>query len=184
MREDEKAWLAQVQARVDAVPPPPWTYAHGDDLDHWELWNSETGEHLVQDDSGVEPSTEFLEFISHARSDIPRLLALVEEQEAKIAVLRAEVAEWKAAAEHPSRLDKWLQESEWAIKWAEGEKKLALATDALEEAKEGLMSAAETLGNCCEERCVPTHLEVASNKAYLDGARQALAQLRGEGEKG
>lgn len=57
---------------------------------------------------------------------------------------------------------------------------LAIAVEALEDAMGGLCNAWHDLGNCMEERCVPSVGEVSSCRAYLDDARDTLAKLKGE----
>ena len=55
--------LEKLERLANANEPGPWYYRHGTSCDHWELWNEEHT-FMVQDDSGVEPTTDFLEYIS------------------------------------------------------------------------------------------------------------------------
>lgn len=72
--------LDELKKLCEEATPGPWDFRHGspDGFDHWELWNPETGEFVVQDDSGVEPSKENLAFIAAARSALPKLIAEIE----------------------------------------------------------------------------------------------------------
>ncbi len=70
--------LDELKALEAAATPGPWEYAHGNVIDHWELWNPKTSEYVVQDDSGVEPRTEDLALIAAARTMLPRLIAVAE----------------------------------------------------------------------------------------------------------
>lgn len=71
------SWLEEIEARLKAVPRGPWTYCQGSETDHWELWNDE--ESIVQDDSGVDPSTEVLEYISNSPTDTALLISALRE---------------------------------------------------------------------------------------------------------
>ena|SRR5687768_14489490 len=66
--------LDDMQRLCDDATPGPWIFCHGDLHNHWELWNPKTAEWVVQDDSGVEPSTENLTFIAHSRTLLPKLI--------------------------------------------------------------------------------------------------------------
>jgi hypothetical protein len=72
---DLERLLAEIEARANAATPEPWVYSHGNEIDHWELFNPDEAVWVVQDDSDVEPSTANLEFIAHSRQDVPRLVA-------------------------------------------------------------------------------------------------------------
>lgn len=67
---------AEIRRILSLVPPLPWHVSKGDDFDHWELWSShpEKGFHMVQGDSGVEPSEGFLEYLVKSREIIEYLL--------------------------------------------------------------------------------------------------------------
>lgn len=70
--------LSDLKKLSDEATPGPWHGCVGDELDHWELYNPETGEHVVQDDSGVDPRAEDIEFICAARTYLPKLIAVAE----------------------------------------------------------------------------------------------------------
>lgn len=77
--------LAAIQARADAATEGPW---HVDDEEQTVRAREYAGE-IVYDRSAEHPSewAEFkqtAEFIAHARADVPALLALVREQQARI----------------------------------------------------------------------------------------------------
>jgi len=61
---------------LNLVPPLPWHFSDGDDLDHWELWSSDKhrGFHMVQDDSDVPPDPGFIEYVLNSRRIIESLL--------------------------------------------------------------------------------------------------------------
>jgi hypothetical protein len=68
--------INEIERILNLVPPLPWHVSCGDDFDHWELWSSDPkkGCHMIQDDSGVEPSKEFLEYLVKSREIIEKLL--------------------------------------------------------------------------------------------------------------
>lgn len=72
--------IAKLKELEEKITPAPWKYSHGTTMDHWELWSNVEGDPVweVQDDSGVEPSTEFLEFITQTRNALPTLLKVIE----------------------------------------------------------------------------------------------------------
>lgn len=61
------AKLAEIKARCEAATPGPW-YADG-----WALWDDDHGEFVELHDTDPDA-----QFIAHARSDIPALLAEAE----------------------------------------------------------------------------------------------------------
>lgn len=75
-----ESYLKDLKAITEKVSPPPWKYRHGTTMDHWELWSDKDDDMVweIQDDSGVEPSTEFLEFIATSRSAVPKLIEVCE----------------------------------------------------------------------------------------------------------
>lgn len=91
MTEDR---LTAIQARVDAAQPPPWVFAvtgpRGDDgicfdFTDWHRENGGEGFRFEQ------PTEDDIDFIAHAREDIPFLLA--------------EVRRYREALERIERLD-------------------------------------------------------------------------------
>lgn len=72
--------LDELENLAKAATPGPWEYELGSDdgFDHWQLFNPETLEYLVQDDSGVEPETRNLAFIAAANpATVLKLIAVV-----------------------------------------------------------------------------------------------------------
>lgn len=70
--------LENIQKLCDEATPEPWQWGPGNPIDHWELWNPIEHVWIVQDDAGVEPRFEDLEFIAISRTLIPQLLAIAE----------------------------------------------------------------------------------------------------------
>jgi hypothetical protein len=94
MLEDVAARLAAIQARADAATPGPWTYAPGRDPHSADPYAREGDLYgpsyvPIPDSGAFEPAD--MEFVAHAREDIPYLLALVAEQQAEIMMLRRQV---------------------------------------------------------------------------------------------
>jgi hypothetical protein len=74
--------LDEMQKLCDGLPKPPWHYAHGDLLDHWTIDNDE--ESIIQDDSGVEPTTEFLQFVCASREFVPWAIERIQKLEEEL----------------------------------------------------------------------------------------------------
>ncbi|NJL54194.1 hypothetical protein HC928_02760 [bacterium] len=72
--------INEIKGRIEKLPPTPWHYSDGDDFDHWQVWGDDCV-HLVQDDSGVLPDQDFIDFILHAKDDINYLLSLIDQPE-------------------------------------------------------------------------------------------------------
>ncbi len=68
--------IQEIKRILSLIPPLPWHYSKGDDFDHWELWSSHPikGYHMIQDDSGVEPSEDFLKYLVTSREIIEYLM--------------------------------------------------------------------------------------------------------------
>jgi len=104
--------LDQIQARADKATAGPWTAQdleteHGhrgifwiSDLNH----GAKTIAEIDANDGGIEAIWSFkdAEFIAHARTDIPALLAMMREQRARLDAV-AELANW--AGKHGWTLD-------------------------------------------------------------------------------
>ena len=90
--------LDQIQARADAASKPPWRLAnprpdgrnmverHG-----YDLYGGEVAEMIIVDTNPADA-----EFIAHARTDVPALLAVVRSQQAKIERAEVIVSEYMA----------------------------------------------------------------------------------------
>ena len=112
--------LADIQRRADAATAGPWMW--GEETSEWgdcgpNLETVERGpaysdgsqgaKELVigswgHDANGISVEDTDAEFIAHARTDVPRLLALVREQAATIARTRAEADSFDELASHAS----------------------------------------------------------------------------------
>lgn len=56
-------YLNKLEKLADRATPGPWKALPGDSFDHWQLYNNKTSEFIVQDDSGVEPPSWFLNYL-------------------------------------------------------------------------------------------------------------------------
>lgn len=65
--------LDELEKLEAKATPGPWKFSHGDNFDHFSIWNDEA-EFVVQDDSDVEPSTENLVAICRLRNAAPALI--------------------------------------------------------------------------------------------------------------
>ena len=70
--------IKEIKDRVASVPKGNWQYLEGDDFDHWQIYSHDYDIAMVQDDSGVPPDENFINFILHAREDLLFLLELHE----------------------------------------------------------------------------------------------------------
>jgi hypothetical protein len=74
--------IEEIKKRLNNFLDGRWSYCEGTDNDHWELTveNKEMTDMvwLVQDDSGVPPDRDFIEFILCAAADLRYLISLVE----------------------------------------------------------------------------------------------------------
>lgn len=86
--------LAEIRARMDAATPGPWvkvnafsSYPECDDKDlHFAIHDSQSNQiAFVEENYWVEDYEADSNFIAHARTDVPRLLAHIEALEAKLA---------------------------------------------------------------------------------------------------
>lgn len=77
MNEDRLVFIKNL---LKSVPRGPWHYYCGDDFDHWQIWSPTDGITMVQDDSGVLPDTDFINFVLQARGIIEELLLEVEKK--------------------------------------------------------------------------------------------------------
>lgn len=68
--------IKEFERVLHLVPPGPWHFHGGDDLDHWMLYSSheKEGYHMVQEDSGVPPCPRFIEYVLKSRNVNERLL--------------------------------------------------------------------------------------------------------------
>ena len=68
--------IKEIKDLLKRVPKSPWHYCGEDDLDHWKIWSSDkkTGYVLVDEDSGVPPDPDFIEFVLNARAIIEDLI--------------------------------------------------------------------------------------------------------------
>lgn len=67
-------WISECEERCKKVPPYPWRVIQGTLLEHWELYSIKTDEFMVQNNSNVEPSHDFLMWLAHAGEDLPKAL--------------------------------------------------------------------------------------------------------------
>jgi hypothetical protein len=70
----KKQRIQQIRDLLASVPRTPWIYEEGTDLDHWELYSNKDYIHMVQDDSGVPPDKDFINFVLQAKEIIQELL--------------------------------------------------------------------------------------------------------------
>lgn len=107
--------LDKARQVIEARTPGPWSWCHGDGFDHWELWNPVTTEWIVQDDSGVEPSTENLKFIALMGTVAEHYQAVAEAAKAIAEIPRLEhpdcVSDWSALRTALVNLDAKLAEA-------------------------------------------------------------------------
>lgn len=106
----EKA-LQEIEERLKPMPPGPWKYMDGDALDHWQLWSDHPreGYHLVQDDSGVEPSPDFVKFLIHARTDMELLVKALRRAIFELEYIKEE---WDREGSHDTGVRQALKEIE------------------------------------------------------------------------
>ena len=100
MTTDDEKFLAECQARADAATPGPWNvkqtpngkrcdgitrdHSHGENECCWDVDDCPYREEIVTTDCGhYGPNLSDAYFIAAARSDIPRLIALVRDEAAK-----------------------------------------------------------------------------------------------------
>ena len=72
----DKKRIGEIKELLNSVPKGPWHFNEGSDFDHWELWSSheKDGCHMVQDDSGVPPDPDFINYVLKSRGIIEELL--------------------------------------------------------------------------------------------------------------
>jgi hypothetical protein len=66
--------LESLENKYSKLPKGPWKFSKGDNFDHWELWSPSEGEWLVQDDSDVTLSEDFIKFLCDAKNDMDILI--------------------------------------------------------------------------------------------------------------
>lgn len=89
---------------AEKIPRGPWMFSPGNALDHWELWNDE--ESIVQDDSGVEPAKEVLEWFALSGTALPALAQAYLELEERCRLAEA-VCELAKDAQHSLEHYEW-----------------------------------------------------------------------------
>jgi len=87
--------LASIEARANAATEGPWEQGHNWDASQWIKGGSGGRKFRPSSDTsyGWVPTTADAEFIAHARTDVPALLALVRDQQAKLDRV-LELAHW------------------------------------------------------------------------------------------
>lgn len=65
--------IAEMEKLLKDLPDAPWNFIHGND--HWELYGS-CYTYMVQDDSGVPPDPQFIEYVLKSREMMPVLLRM------------------------------------------------------------------------------------------------------------